>query len=151
MAKPQSERAFQNFVKDTLKSEGSWYSQLHPGMGSDFGIPDLLLATDACGILPSELKIGSIEEGNILWSSTVRPTQIAWHYRITSHGWPSCILIGVPCGKTWDVYIVEGSKASSIKDGLKIGKEAHKIDTRFFTDSLNSWAEDIYNADYLEE
>jgi hypothetical protein len=145
MAKPNSEREFQNFIKDTLKQQGCWSSQLHPGLGSDVGIPDLLTACDSVGIVPIELKIGTVENNTIVWSSTVRPSQVAWHYKVTSHGWPSAVLIGVPVGKSWDVYIVEGSKANMVRDGLHIGKDTHKLDTRVFADSLSSWAEDIYN------
>lgn len=145
MAKQNNERAFQNYVKDTIRSEGGWFSQLHPGMSSDFGIPDLLTAVDSVGILPTELKIGSIEDNVTLWSSSIRPSQIAWHTRLTEHGYPSSILIGVPSGKSWRIFIVEGCLAANVKKGLKIGSEAREIDSRFFLSEIDEWANDIYN------
>ena len=143
MAKPNSERAFQNFIRDTFRSEGSWTSNLHPGMGSDFGIPDMLVAVESVGILPTELKIGVIEEDNkTIWSSTIRPSQIQWHTRLTGHGYLSCILIGVPNGKSWRVFAIDGMAANKAKDGFIIGEDATEIDPRFFTTELDQWARD---------
>lgn len=142
MTKPQSERAFQNFVKDTIKSEGGWVTQLHPGMGSDFGIPDLMTAVESIGLLPMELKIGTVEDDRTVWSSAVRPSQIAWHTNLTSHGYLSSILIGVPEGKGWRVFIIDGMSANKVRDGFRIGKEATEIDPRFFTTELDNWARD---------
>lgn len=142
MTKPTSERAFQNFVKDTIKSEGGWYSQLHPGLGSDFGIPDLLTAVDSIGILPAELKIGTIDKDVYLSSSAIRPAQIAWHSRLTSHGHISCILIGVPLDKSWRIFVVDGIDANRARDGFIIDKDAKEVDPRFLLDELNQWAED---------
>lgn len=146
MTKQNNERHFQNFVKDTIRAEGGWYSQLHPGLSSDVGIPDLLTAVDSMGILPVELKIGSIEAGNLLWSSAIRPTQIAWHTRLTQHGYLSCIMIGVPEGKTWRVFAIDGMDANKVRDGFIIDKDATEIDPRFFLEELNQWAIDNDNA-----
>lgn len=150
MTKPQSERAFQNFLKDTIRSEGGWVSQLHPGMGSDIGIPDLLLATDFCGILPAELKIGSIDQ-RVLKSASIRPSQIAWHLRLTNHGQLSSILVGVPENKGWRIFAVDGIFANKVRDGFVIGKEAIELDPRFFTAELNDWAETSYNLYYEKD
>lgn len=151
MAKIHNERDFQNFIKDTVKSEGSWYSQLHPGMGSDVGVPDLLLAVDSVGILPSELKIGSIDKDNrTIWSRAIRPAQIAWHTRLTGHGYLSCVLIGVHEGGRWRIFVVDGMSSSKCKDGFTIDKDAKEIDPRFFTAEIDQWAEDsskIYSED----
>lgn len=146
MTKPTSERALQNFVKDLIKSEGGYYTQLHPGIGSDTGIPDLIVGTDAVNFLPVELKIGTIENQTMVWSSSVRPTQIAWHTRTTSHGYPSSILIGVPTNGTWRLFIVHGALASSCKDGLYINKTTKEIDTRYFTTEIDSWADETFNT-----
>lgn len=146
MTQHSNERSFQNFIKDTIKKEGGWYSQLHPGTGSDFGIPDLLTAIESIGILPMELKIGSIETGNILWSSAIRPAQIAWHNRLTQHGYMSCILIGVPCGKSWRIFAVDGMEANKVRDGFIIASDAIEIDPRFFLEELNQWAIDNDNS-----
>lgn len=137
----QNERAFQNFIKDCIKSEGGWVTQLHPGMGSDFGIPDLMTAVESVGLLPLELKIGSIEENRTVWSSTIRPSQIRWHTELTGHGYLSAVLIGVPLGKTWRVFAVDGLKANKAKDGFVIGEDAVEIDPRFITTELDTWAE----------
>lgn len=137
----QNERAFQNFIKDSIKSEGGWVTQLHPGMGSDFGIPDLMTAVESVGILPVEIKIGSIEENRTVWSTTIRPSQIRWHTELTSHGYLSAILIGVSLGKTWRVFAVDGLKANKAKDGFVIGEDALEIDPRFITTELDQWAE----------
>lgn len=150
MAKQNNERAFQNFVKDTIRAEGGWFSQLHPGMSSDFGIPDLLTAVDAVGILPTELKIGSIESDDTLWSTAIRPSQIAWHTRLTQFGYLSCIMIGVPSGKSWRIFVVDGMDASKVRDGFLIGKDATEIDPRFFLEELNQWAIDNDNT-YSED
>ena len=121
------EREFQNFIKDTLKAEGGYFSQLHPGMGSDLGIPDLLLAVDSVGILPTELKVGTID-GDELTSSNVRIGQVIWHEKITDHGYLSCVLIGVPHitskkKKTFSIYAVDGKDIREINNGLK-GRKA---------------------------
>lgn len=148
MTKQTNERAFQNFVKDSIKKEGSWVSQLHPGLGSDIGIPDLITATESVNLLPMELKIGSIEDNKILWSSAIRPSQIAWHVNLTSHGYPSSILVGVPVNKTWRIFIVDGSLAAGCRDGWLIGKDARELDVRFFTTEIDAWADDTFNYSY---
>lgn len=146
MTKQNNERAFQNFIKDTIRAEGGWYSQLHPGMSSDFGIPDLLTAVESVGILPAELKIGTIEGGDTVWSTAIRPTQIAWHTRLTQHGYLSCIMIGIPAGKSWRIFVVDGMEANKVRDGFIIGKDAKEIDPRFFLEELNQWAIDNDNS-----
>lgn len=150
MTKQNNERAFQRYIRDTVSKEGGWSSGLHPGLGSDVGIPDLLLATDFCGILPTELKVGTIDY-NILKSSAIRPSQISWHLRLTNHGQLSCILIGVPEKARWRVFAVDGIFANKVRDGFVIGKEAIELDPRFFTTELNDWAETSYNLYYEKD
>lgn len=139
----QNERAFQNFLRDHISAEGGWSSNLHPGIGSDIGIPDMLIATESVGLLPAELKIGTIDEDNkTLWSRSIRPAQIQWHLRLTSHGYISCILIGVPTGKSFRIFAIDGVNAAKVKDGFIIGEEATEIDPRFFTTEIDQWAAD---------
>lgn len=145
----QNERAFQNFIKDQIKSEGGWYSQIHPGLSSDVGIPDLLTAVESVGVLPTEIKVGTVAEDNkTIWSRAIRPSQISWHTRLTGHGYLSAILIGVATGKTWRIFAVDGMKANKCKAGYIIGEDATEIDPRFFTTELDQWAaESSYTFD----
>lgn len=148
MAKLKNERDFQNFLKDTIKAQGGYYTQLHPGQGSDVGIPDLIIGTDTT-LLPSEVKIGSIADDNkTIWSRQIRPAQIAWHERITSHGHPSCVLIGVWQADRWRCFVVFGSDAPNVRNGFLIGKDAIEIDTRFFLDELDVWVQDVLGVDF---
>lgn len=142
MSKPQNERAFQNFIKDVIKTEGGWSSQFHPGMSSDFGIPDLITAVESVGLLPLEVKIGTVDEDHkTLWCSTIRPSQIRWHGDLTSHGYITAFVIGVPLGKAWRVFLLDGMNGNKAKDGLVIGKDITEIDPRYLTTELDSWAE----------
>ncbi len=140
MNKVQNERQFQNFIKDTIRAEGGWVSQLHPGIGSDTGIPDLLTAVDSVGILPAELKVGSFEDSRTVWSRAIRPAQIRWHSEITSHGYLSCVLIGVWSGDHWRIFVADGMSANKAKDGFIIGEDATELDPRYLLDELDSWA-----------
>lgn len=139
------ERELQNFIKDTIRSQGGYFSQLHPGLGSDLGIPDLLIGVDSVGILPAEIKIGSIE-GKELTSSKVRLSQEMWHQKVDDHGYFSCFLIGVPTiigkKKSWDIYAVPGSYANIINDGIKVGYHAYKISNSDLVLSLSNFSKD---------
>lgn len=135
-----NERAFQNFIKDKIKSEGGFVTQIHPGIGSDSGLPDLMTGLDSIGLLPMELKIGTINDTRTIKCSAIRPSQIRWHTELTSHGYLSSILIGVSTGKTWRIFVVSGIHASNVRHGFIIGNDAKEIDHRYFLSDLDTWA-----------
>lgn len=131
-----SERDFQNFVK------ANWSGvtvQLHPGMGSDVGISDLLLGY-SIGLLPCELKLGVINDG-LLCVSAVRPAQIAWHRKLAIAGHETIFMVGVPNGKNlWRVFVIDGLTIQGWdSNGFIIGKQAIEINAK----DLSSGVEDF--------
>lgn len=137
-----NERTFQTFIKDCIRAEGGYVTQIHPGIGADTGLPDLMTAVESVGLLPLELKIGNIETDNrTIWCSAIRPSQIRWHSELTSHGYLSCILIGIANGRNWRIFAVDGMRASKVKDGFIINEDATELDARLITSELDNWAE----------
>lgn len=122
-----NERSFQKFVK--AQWDG-FCTQLHPGLGSDVGISDLLLGY-SLGLLPCELKLGVISDG-LLCVSQVRPAQISWHRKLAASGYDSVFMIGVPQpDDTWRVFLIDGLTISAWDGpGFTIGNQAIEIDTR---------------------
>lgn len=132
-----SEREFQTWFKENWNG---WLSQLHPGQGSDVGIPDLLLGTSS-GILPAEVKIGFVEEADdarpVVWCSEVRPAQIVWHKKLADHGFNSILLIGCWCGNDWRVFAVDAINARFFDSvGFAVGQVAFELDPKALEDSL---------------
>lgn len=130
-----TEREFQTWFKSNWSG---WLTQLHPGAGSDVGIPDLLLGCSS-GLLPAEIKIGSVDDG-ILWTSAVRPAQLQWHTRLANHGFNSILIVGVWQGDKWKVYAVDSINARFWDSvGFRIGHVAFEIDPANLFDSLNDF------------
>jgi hypothetical protein len=73
-----------------------WIETYEPRIGSGIGIPDVQVVVDRA-IIPIELKLAKIED-EMLFSSPIRPSQIAWHRRLSEFQVPSLFLFGV--GKT---------------------------------------------------
>jgi hypothetical protein len=117
MTKANSEAAFSKFVCDNYDL---WHERIEPSRGMHVGIPDLLLMTHDFGIVPTELKIGTLSD-NRLWTSEVRPAQIQWHNNFAlknqETGAMSAFLVGVPSGKAWRVFAFNGLLANQWEDG----------------------------------
>ena len=95
-------------------------------MGMNPGFADLLALTPS-GFLPIELKIGTIDENNVLWCSEIRPAQIAWHRNLANHGGDSVFVVGVWAGK-WNAYIFESTISPEWdRTGFKIDSEAYPL------------------------
>ena len=136
------ERAFQKWVKQNFLG---WQTQLHPGLGSDVGIPDLLLLTPS-GYLPVEIKIGMIEDG-ILWSKEIRPAQIKWHTGVANAGGDSIFLIGVWSGSYWRAFVVSGADCRLWDNpGYKIGIDAIEINPDSLTTGIYDYVYDVLEA-----
>jgi hypothetical protein len=131
-----SERDFQTWFKSNWSG---WLTQLHPGQGSDTGIPDLLLGC-SLGILPAEVKIGSVDEEGVVWCSAVRPAQISWHTRLNNRGFNSILLIGCWQDGKWNTFAIDSINAKYWDVcGFKIGECAFEIDPANLFDSLNDF------------
>ena len=132
-----SERKFQNFVK---KAWFGFSTQLHPGIGSDRGVPDLLLLSDM-GLIPVELKIGKIEGGK-LWSSEVRPSQLGWHSRLAAAGGISVFFIGVFEDNTWRIFAVDSLKMTQWETaGFQVGKTAIELNPEHLNSEFQNFLE----------
>jgi hypothetical protein len=131
-----SERDFQNWFKSNWSG---WLTQLHPGQGSDVGVPDLILGVSS-GLLPVEVKIGSVDDQGLVWTCAVRPAQIRWHTNLADHGYNSILLIGCWQGDGWKVIAVDAS-LSRFWDvcGFKLGETAFELDPSNLFDSLNEF------------
>ena len=130
-----SERDFQNWIK---KNWSGWLTQIHPGLSSDVGIPDLIVGT-AQGLLPAEVKLGMVDDG-VLWCSEVRPAQIAWHKKLADGGYNSVLLVGVPSGDSWRCFSVDAALARFWHEtGWKVGEVAHELDARDLYQSLTDF------------
>ena len=135
------ERDFQNWLKQNYFG---WHTQVHPGIGCDVGVPDLILLTPS-GLLPVEVKIGMLED-QILWSKEIRPSQIRWHESLANAGGDSIFIVGVWADNFWRVFVVD-SRDAHLWDtsGFRIGIEAIELNP----DSLTSGITDFV-YDYLE-
>lgn len=131
-----SEREFQTWFKSNWSG---WLTQLHPGQGSDIGVPDLIVGVSS-GLLPVEIKVGSVDDEGVVWSCAVRPAQIQWHMKLANHGFNSIMLIGVWQGATWKIYAVDSVNARFWDSvGFRIGQVAFEIDPTNLFDSLNDF------------
>lgn len=131
-----SERELQTWFKANWHG---WLTQLHPGQGSDVGIPDLILG-DSSGLLPVEVKLGSIDEDNILWCSAIRPAQIVWHKALADAGFNSILLVGVYQGSAWRPFVVDASLSRFAEiSGFKVGETAFELDVRNLEESLSEF------------
>lgn len=132
------ERKFQKFVK----TKWNGYSiQLHPGIGSDVGIPDLFLGYSS-GLIPCELKIGSLSD-NFLRTTEVRPSQIAWHFRHANAGYESIFLVGVPQPENnWRLFVIDGLTIQGWdSDGFEINKDTFEINIQNFQSEIEDFIE----------
>ncbi len=147
-----SERDFQKFIKTNWSG---FLSQLHPSPlgGSDIGIPDLLLGA-SFGLLPCELKIGSISD-NVLSVSEVRPSQISWHRRLAKAGFESIFLVGVWAGgekgkpndaSSWRAYAIDGDMMEDWDNGFEIEIDAFEINTNSLMNEIDNFVFDYFGA-----
>ena len=129
-----SERDFQTWIK---RNWTGWVTQLHPGVGSDTGIPDLLLGT-VHGLIPAELKLGSIDEDGLLWCSAVRPSQIRWHSALADAGFDSVLMVGVWEAERWRVFVVDAAIAGEASSGFVVGRQAVELDAGDLVEGLET-------------
>jgi hypothetical protein len=59
---------------------GGWSEAYEPGFGSGTGYPDLQFRIDRYGLIPIEIKKGSIHtKKDVIKSNSIRPSQMSWH------------------------------------------------------------------------
>lgn len=135
----------QKFNKWFRKSYDGWCKRVEPAMGMDPGFPDLVCLTPS-GLLPVELKIGHVDENNVLWCSEIRPSQIAWHLELERAGGMSCFAVGVWQNDNWRVFMFDSVFAPQWEaSGFELGFEAKEINPAKLYDGVAEFV-----ADYLE-
>tara|TARA_R110000822_G_scaffold287462_1_gene408721 strand:- start:285 stop:725 length:441 start_codon:yes stop_codon:yes gene_type:complete len=102
------------------KNWDGWMETYEPRIGSGIGIPDVQIVVDKA-IIPIELKLARVER-EMLYSSPIRPSQIAWHRALSEFEVPSLFLFGV--GKTGKkpvrLFVSMAGPVSRWEDGLPI-------------------------------
>lgn len=115
-----------------------WIERVEKARGMTDGFPDLVALLPS-GILPIELKVGSVIDG-ILWSDEVRPSQIRWHHNFSTHGGTSIFVVGVWSGNEWQAYAFDGMLARFWEStGFKIGDVAYQLDMSNLNESLTNF------------
>ena len=98
------ERQFQQwFVREWEKS-GRWVENIHPSFGTKTGIPDLMIMVSKL-LVPIEAKTGVLVESH-LKVSEIRPAQIRWARKFTSHGGCCGLVAGLRKDKGWEIAVV---------------------------------------------
>jgi hypothetical protein len=123
LARQNLETRFKHAIID------SWYGffrRIEPGRGGDAGFPDLILGT-AIGLVLTELKIGTIEDG-VLWTSNIRPAQLVFAREISDAGFPAIFLVGVQESTKWRTFIFNAVLAHQFDTvGFKIGIDCFEL------------------------
>lgn len=143
----KNERDFQTWIKKQFDSAGVFYSQCHPGLSADSGLPDLFVLCDV-GLIPVELKIGTVEDGKRLWTSSVRPSQVRWHSALNSAGGCSVLLVGVWCGDRWQTACVDALYITQFEDGFEFGQECEWLDHESLATALNDFVDESVSLGY---
>lgn len=84
----QSETKLKRLLRGAV---GGWSEAYEPSRGSGVGYADLQFLVDG-EILPVEVKCGHIADGR-LFSSQIRPSQIAWHHGLRVCGGASFVVV----------------------------------------------------------
>lgn len=135
--------AEKEFSKWFRQNFDGWCERVEPSLGVASGFPDLLCLMPS-GLLPVELKIGSLIDG-VVWSSEIRPSQISWHRNFANKGGSSCVAVGVWQGR-WRLFMVNGVDCSVWNsEGFPEASLAIEIDAKNLFASLAE-----YQNDYLE-
>lgn len=117
-----NEKDFSKWFRNNYQG---WVERVEPALGVNPGFPDLLCLTPT-GLLPVELKIGTVEDG-VLWTSEIRPAQIAWHRNFADAGAESIFVVGVWQGE-WKAFVFDGTKAPQWHlEGFRIGVDAFPL------------------------
>lgn len=144
----KSEREFQTWVKRHLEQGDMWFTQIHPGLGADPGLPDLYVDTEAFNHTGCELKIGSAHDADgILWTSQIRPAQIRWHSHVAYHGGFSFFLVGVWSGDEWRVFAIDGAIVDKWENGFEIGTEAIELVPSMLVGEIDGFCFDRFEWD----
>lgn len=98
------EREFQRWFVDDWKSGGRWAESIHPSYGMKTGIPDVLLLASSV-LVPVELKLAELQ-GTQLKVSEIRPAQIRWAKKFSSHGGICGLVAGMKNDSGWRCFVV---------------------------------------------
>lgn len=100
------------YRKWTIERYTHWSELYEPGLGSGIGYPDVqLLCPSTFRLFPLEFKVGKAvkEDGGLtIFPEEVRASQVKWHYMFHRAGGVSAVIVGVPNGKLWDGYAING-------------------------------------------
>lgn len=129
-----SEAKFSKYIQNNYDL---WNTRIEPSKGMDAGIPDLLLMTQDFGIIPTEIKIGTLSDDK-LWCSEIRPSQIQWHksFAVKNKGinTASVFLVGVPhSGTKWRTFAFKGVISDQWENGFDFNQitELNPIDLSY--------------------
>lgn len=107
------------FKKWFRRNWSGWIESYEPRRGSGVGIPDIQIAV-AGRIVPIELKVGTLDENDVLWIDEIRPDQIGWHRRASESGIYTQFLVGVYEEGVLDaVVFVDQFEIKNWKKGIK--------------------------------
>lgn len=135
MVRKNPETQFKNAVID---SYNGFVKRIEWARGGDSGVPDLILGTTA-GLVPAEVKIGSIIDG-VLWTSNIRPSQLKFARDISSAGFPSIFLVGVQEAIHWRCFVFNAVLAPQFDTcGFAIGKDCLEINLNHLVDEIDNF------------
>lgn len=107
------------FKKWFRRNWSGWIESYEPRRGSGVGIPDIQIAVSG-RIVPIELKVGTLDDDDVLWIDEVRPDQIGWHKRAAEAGIYTQFLVGVYEEGVLDaVVFVDQLEIKDWKKGIK--------------------------------
>lgn len=119
------------------KGWSGWSDRIEPAGGSSVGFPDLLLFHPSIGMLPVELKVGTLKHG-IIEPRELRPAQIRWHKSFFRHGGLSAIIVGAEDedGEVM-IGITNGKHAEDLNEGINVLK---LVRLKNITADIQLWA-----------
>ena len=138
MARQNPETIFKNIVADHFDG---FVKRVEWARGGDAGIPDLLLgSTIVNGLVPAEVKIGTIDSDGVLWTSNIRPSQIKFARDISSAGFPSLFLVGVQEATKWRCFVFNCVLAPQFDTcGFTIGKDCFELNLAHLADEIDDF------------
>jgi hypothetical protein len=136
------------FVESDLRSDfrmrwSGWLETYEHARGGGAGIPDVQILVDRL-LVPIELKRAELV-GNRLFSDTIRPAQISWHFRFQESGGLSFFMFGMVVGGRINHYLAPALVVKEHRTtGLILEKHCFKIsaservnrEDHMFTESL---------------
>lgn len=138
-AKKRSETEFSRWF---VKEFSGFACRVEPGLGGDVGNPDIMLLSDSLPtLLPIESKKGKLQ-GNRLYPSKVRPSQISWWHRYTVSGGIGALLVDCESDGIWIVnalYLNQWENGYLITGGEADG--AYELNPANLTESIESYIE----------